>query len=265
MDDIYLLGQIALVISFFLLILGNALKTKALRKEHELYSNYNKKEDQELLALRQKTLSTLKKLRIKYNPALPLYTTKEECKKKSINEMLKKAFSISVMLEYLDIFLKAKTEEEKTKAKEGAKKKILKYELSSSLSPKEKEFLKNPDMEKALEISWSGEALLYLTFALGLIDAPPTPEVPHNFEPMVKVYLSKNSIDEVAQKAKEVSLETLLLWNDMFFNLQWACNDAKYKNKKVKHLNPDVVAEFFKASIWVISNEEEWDDIDLSA
>ena len=259
MEELKQIGLFALMVATIAISLGNVLKQLADKKQQKQMLKQNSGEEYRHRVWVQ---SVLKKLKIFYNPTLPLFIGEEEVKLKSKRQVLERAVILSKLCELALKFDGSFSAEELSKAKKTTTNFLIQHNLFHSLSPLEKEFLKAPTKQMAMDISWQIECVLYFAFTLKELDVPPLPVEQVGAQEVIEHFTEK-PIDELEKEFGFQDLDNLLKWNDMYFNMQWACLEAQLKNKKIK-LNPEITRELFKASIWVIS-DEEWDDIDTSA
>jgi len=258
MEEIQQISKYALLIAAIALLLGTFLKQIAAKKTTQVLKQNNSKE----YSYRFWTQSVLKKLKIPYNPILPLFIGKEEVKLKTKRQVLERAVILAKLCDFALKFDGSFSDEELLKAKKATTNFLIQHNLFHFLSPLEKEFLKAPTKQMAMDISWQIECVLYFAFALKELDVPPLPVEQVGALEVIEHFTEK-PIDELEKEFGFQDLDNLLKWNDMYFNMQWACLEAQLKNKKIK-IDFEITRELFKASIWVIS-DVEWDDIDTSA
>ena len=58
-------------------------------------------------------------------------------------------------------------------------------------------------------------------------------------------------------------IEEILDMLDLFYRYHWTTEDARLNLKKLPKINGEVVAERRRGLEWLVSQEEDWNDISL--
>jgi hypothetical protein len=136
--------------------------------------------------------------------------------------------------------------------------------ISSKLSPNEKAYATatQPTEQQKIDANWRYEGLHVMLWALGFIDTLSYPDQLCNVADDVKI-IHELGGKQFREKAKLRSKKEILDQADLILRLNWACVDARVKNKTAPGgLDKGVVLERHHALNWLISFlQQEWDDV----
>lgn len=268
MESIKLIGYVSLIISTISIIIAAIINSKSVKNYKNLHP------------IRKRTIQLLKQIKVPFAPHLPMYCepTQEivRTKEQIFNRLLALYVSSGYASSLGALINISKVEQEKSveELKKYNNALILKYGLHKSFTKEEITLLTSEFNEKdeefmqlAKSISWGIEAIFVLAFALGFEKYPPLPEKEHDPTELMAKILNIGTVQNILEIATLAKKEEVHAWLDVFFELQWACNDVKYYNKKpIKGISPSAVMESFRALIWLVNKEEgDWYNIDLSA
>jgi len=138
------------------------------------------------------------------------------------------------------------------------------YEISSKLSPAEKEyaFALNPTDQQKTNANWRYESLHVLLWFLGYIDELVYPNQICNVSSDVKIIYELGK-DKFRAQSKLRSKKEILDQADLILRFDWACVNARVKNEKAPGgLNSSVVYERHYALNWLIKfMNQDWDNV----
>lgn len=156
---------------------------------------------------------------------------------------------------------------------------IDKFGLTSAFNLKELNAINNQCSEQdIIDLDWAYEALWSLLWCLGLVndisdasqlcdcnyvmglvmDAYKNPE-------KVSFFKKKTSFETFRDKCHLRSLEEILNMEDLYFRYHWAIHEKKVNlNASIGNLNSSNVLERRRGLEWVLSNEEDWYNVNLT-
>ncbi|WP_211227331.1 DUF4272 domain-containing protein [Ferrimonas kyonanensis] len=141
---------------------------------------------------------------------------------------------------------------------------IKSYDLSKAFTPKELEFINNPEptpFDKT-QFIWRYEAAWVLLWALGYV-----PELTHPNSicdvPAAVTFMQQRSKSEFINDSQLRSIQEILDENDLIYRYHWAVVDARVNNLQIpEDIDSSVVMERHYALNWLMGYmEQEWDDI----
>jgi hypothetical protein len=138
------------------------------------------------------------------------------------------------------------------------------YEIDSALTPKEKEFIANPNPteQQRIEAAWRYESYWVMLWALGFVDKLERPDKICDVDLAVS-FLQENGRDGFLKKAKLRPQSEILDAADLIYRYHWAVVDANFNGREAPAgLDPGVVWERHYALNWLIGyKDQEWDDV----
>ena len=134
------------------------------------------------------------------------------------------------------------------------------------LSSEQKIFDNKFDEKELINMTWTYEAFWSLAWALGLLKDKDM-EKPYKTcdgKKAIELVVYCQSKNEFKQKCKLRDIEEILDMLDLYYRYHWACVDKSINHDtRIGKLNPDVVFERRKGLEWLISEENDWEDISL--
>lgn len=122
-----------------------------------------------------------------------------------------------------------------------------------------------PSEEDRIRFSWRLEAMLFLAWCGGLIDALPLPQHPSSVESVLPLYPHDLGDATMLRQALRMrSKPDILDWADRLYRLHWAVRDAQLNGREPPAgINPGMVLEWHHAANWMIAyeNEDDWDAV----
>ena len=250
-------------IGAFAVVVGVLIvKYKDMKLSKEIY--YDIEASRYGIELRKLNEKLLKKERIIFDKTLPMYLYDKEYEFKDIKSIIKRALCLYCVVDYAINFNAKDSYSIKEKKLLKAKRNLRKFGVLSELTEKEKELIENPSQKLVKKIAFQKEGLLVLTYALNLIENIELPYKQCDFSIFEKIY-EKTSFSVLSETCKLRTDSELVKLNDLNFLCQWACNEENYVGKRLSKLNTEATQERFRASAWLVSKQDNWDRIDLSA
>lgn len=141
------------------------------------------------------------------------------------------------------------------------------YGVLDCLNAKEQRILDGSySTQDAIDIDWAYEAYWALCWYLGFVEDIRDGSELCDCDKAVSFLRKAASMQEFIDHCSVRSKEELLDMQDLYYRYQWAINDAKVNPaSSAGALNPSVVIERRRALEWIISEENDWYDLDLDA
>ena len=142
-----------------------------------------------------------------------------------------------------------------------------KYGVLNLLNSKENRIIDGSySMQDAIDMDWAYEAYWALCWCLGLVDDLSDGSKICDCDAAISFLMNTKSMKEFIDNCNIRSKEEILDMQDLYYRYQWAINDKKVNpDSSIGELDPSVVIERRRALEWVLSNENDWYDIDLNA
>ncbi len=203
-----------------------------------------------------------------YTPShLPLLGVKETDKSRSLREVCGRAAALLVVAVYSECRLGEKMSYDDAKA--FVQSMIDAYGAEEFFSPKEQEYLNNPDSTEQEQIQhiWQYENLWVMEWALGLNDDLFWPDHICDVPKAVQIMREYPRLEFLLASAKLRSRKELLDNADLIYLLDWGCVDARISGLPAPcGLDAGVVMERHRSLFWLAGCDSfcDWDEIDLS-
>jgi len=121
-------------------------------------------------------------------------------------------------------------------------------------------------MKDAVDLDWAYESYWALCWCLGLVDDIRDASDICDCDAAIGFFMHCRTVDEFIAQCKLRSREEILDMLDLYFRYQWAVNDSRVNPaSSAGSLNPMTVTERRRALEWVVSDEEDWYDLDMFA
>lgn len=141
---------------------------------------------------------------------------------------------------------------------------IEEYKLGSAFTPKEKEFISNPDptQHDRVQFSWRYECYWVMLWALGYTEELKRPEEICDVKLAVS-FLRDKGRDGFLKNAKLRSQAEILDATDLIYRYHWAVVDARINSRdSPAGLDGGIVMERHHALNWLMGYlDQEWDDV----
>lgn len=144
---------------------------------------------------------------------------------------------------------------------------IEKFGVLDQLNSKEKRIVDGTySMQDAIDLDWAYEALWSLFWSLGLVDDIKDASDVCDCEKAIDIIKSVNSTEELIAKCNPKSKKEILDMLDLYYRYNWAVNESNVNPEvAIGNLNPSVVIERRRGLEWIISDIDDWYDIDMPA
>ena len=154
------------------------------------------------------------------------------------------------------------------------------YNIYNSLNEKEKRLFNGVHTQQDLvDLDWEYEAYWALCWCLGLIDDISDASTicdcdkaiqlvldPYHNRKSKMIFKTLSAYETYKDKCHMRSISEILDMEDLYLRYHWAINEKKVNpNANIGNLNEDVVVERRRALEWILSNQEDWDKIQLNA
>lgn len=229
---------------------------------------------------RQKSNQKIKEMGIACFEDLPMIEDASELRLKSLDAICKRAIASLLTIQLvLDISRKLEEDVEEGDAYTAEQKVFLgevidiirdylkKYQVEDALLGSEKLFYQldsKPSQQQIINVVWNYEAYWSLVWALGLVDDIEIPSGICDCDKAIDLVASVDSYDEFKAACKLRDIEEILDMLDLHYRYHWACVEKRLNpTVSIGVLNPEVVVERRKGLEWLVSDEEDWDDISL--
>ena len=141
-----------------------------------------------------------------------------------------------------------------------------KLDLMKELNDKEKAILDGSYRpQDVYDLDWAYEAYWALCWAMGLVDDITDAEDICDCDEAID-FARVESVEEFAEKCELRSKEEILDMLDLYFRYNWAVNHARVDSEaSIGDLNPSVIIERRRGLEWIVSDEDDWYDLDMRA
>ncbi len=200
-----------------------------------------------------RSIAVLKAENVPFIEHLPLTETEAESTRRTTEQVATRAMALCI------VAVKG----------EGLEQEVIdnlidKYKLASAFTPKEQEFIKNPDPSQhdRAQFAWRYECYWVMLWALGYIDRLERPDSICDVTKAVS-FLRENGRDGFLKKAKLRSQSEILDAADLIYRYHWAVVDARIHSREAPAgLDGGIVMERHYALNWLIGYmDQEWDDV----
>lgn len=139
------------------------------------------------------------------------------------------------------------------------------YDVMNFLNEKEKKLLTGSyTKQDALDVVWEYETVSSIFWALGLSNDLDDPSKVCDFKGLMNTLCSSKSYEDFEKKCNLKSKEEILNMQDLYFRYDWAIQESKInKDASSSNLNPEVVYERRKGLDWILSNEMDWNSLNM--
>lgn len=145
---------------------------------------------------------------------------------------------------------------------------IEKFKSEDAVLPKERILFTNKyNKNIATDIFWTYESYWSLVWALGLIDDDEMemPDSGCDLKTAMELVASCRSYEEFRAKCSLRDTDEILDMLDLYYRYHWACEEKKVGDPKtnIGTLDPFVVLERRRGLEWLISDENDWNNIQM--
>jgi hypothetical protein len=207
----------------------------------------------EAQARKDRSIAILKAEKVPFIEHLPLIETEAESTRRTSEQVATRAMALCV------VAVKG----------EGLEQEIIdqlieEYKLAPAFTPKEMEFIKNPNptQHDRIQFAWRYECYWVMLWALAFIDKLERPDKICDVGLAVS-FLRENGRDGFLTKAKLRSQAEILDAADLIYRYHWAVVDARVHDRDAPAgLDSGIVMERHHALNWLMGYmDQEWDDV----
>ena len=231
----------------------NATPTDDLEARRQHIKQQESKVSDEAQARKDRSIAILKAEKVPFIEHLPLIETEAESTRRTTEQVATRAMALCI------VAVKGEGLEQ-----EIIDKLIEEYKLASAFTPKETEFINNPNatQHERVQFAWRYECYWVMLWALGYIDELERPDKICDVKLAVS-FLRENGRDGFLEKANLRSQGEILDAADLIYRYHWAVVDARVNNRDAPAgLDGGIVMERHYALNWLMGYmDQEWDDI----
>ncbi len=231
----------------------NATYTDDLEARRQHIEQQESRVADEAQARKDRSIAKLKAEKVPYIEHLPLIETDAESTRRTTEQVATRAMALCI------VALKGEGLEQ-----EIIDTLIVEYKLASEFTPKEKEFINNPNptQHDRVQFAWRYECYWVMLWALGYVDTLERPDKICDVQLAVS-FLRENGRDGFLKQASLRSQGEILDAVDLIYRYHWAIIDARIDDRDAPAgLDGGVVMERHYALNWLMGYmDQEWDDI----
>ncbi len=141
-----------------------------------------------------------------------------------------------------------------------------KFGLKDVLNEKEQSILDGSyDQQDVFDLDWAYEAYWALCWSLGLVDDIADASDICDCDEAIS-FAQVESVEEFADKCELRSKEEILDMLDLYLRYNWAFYQARTnEDASCGDLNPSIIIERRRGLEWIVSDEEDWYDLEMRA
>lgn len=199
---------------------------------------------------------------IVYNPHLPMVESSTDVKLKSLDEICQRAIASLLAIQLACDIAQGGDYQ---KSKKFFWELIERYGVQDKLLPKERKMFEGGyNQQEVIDVTWTYECYWSLVWALGLVKNIDTANQTCNCQEAVKIVSSSVTYEDFKNKCKLRDIEKILDMIDLYYRYHWACVEKRIRPEvPIGNLDSGVVMERRKGLEWLISEEEDWNEISL--
>jgi hypothetical protein len=207
----------------------------------------------EAQARKDRSIAILKAEKVPFIEHLPVIETEAESTRRTSEQVALRAMALCI------VAVKGEGLEQ-----EVINQLVEEYKLASAFTPKEKEFINNPNptQRDRTQFAWRYECYWVMLWALGFIDKLERPDKICDVKLAVSC-LRENGRDGFLKKANLRPQAEILDAADLIYRYHWAVVDARINNRDAPdEVDGGIVMERHYALNWLIGYmAQDWDDI----
>lgn len=232
---------------------------------------------------REKSNQKIKSLSIACMEELPMLESSDDVNLKSLEQICRRAIAslISIQLA-IDLsnevdsvkitedgkyILEDEQEEKIMQIIEEIQAVLMRYDVEDDLLESERKMFDLdtlPTRRELINLVWNYEAYWALLWALNLVEDISYPTEICDCQKAIDEVAKVNSLDEFIEKCELRDIEDILDMLDLYYRYDWACVEKRINpDTPIADLNSEVVNERRKGLEWLISEEDDWNDISL--
>lgn len=213
---------------------------------------------------RLRSIAQLKAKNIPYLEHLLSAALESEAKLRSREEKVKRAAALFTVAVYSEVMLSENSSRENALSYFNKMDQL--YGVRSYITPKEAEYINNPEPEKqeCIQFVWRYECCGVLLWAAGVVDDLSYPSEIIDVPVLAAIFWQHKGIKDLLSKGFARSEAEILDTADITLRYDWACVDARIHGKEAPaSLDSGIVVERHYAFNWIIGANEgaNWDDV----
>ena len=144
---------------------------------------------------------------------------------------------------------------------------LKKFGVEDCLNSKEKRIIEGTyTRQDVIDMDWAYETYWAICWYLGLIDDIKDASRLCDCNEAISFVMTSKSIEDFKSKCSPRSLREILDMEDLYYRYNWTINNKKIDpNTKIGNLNASNVIERRRGLEWIISNVDDWFEVDLIA
>ncbi|MCD8270318.1 MAG: DUF4272 domain-containing protein [Parabacteroides sp.] len=213
---------------------------------------------------RLRSIAQLKAKNIPYLEHLLSAALESEAKLRSREEKVKRAAALFTVAVYSEVMLSENSSRENALSYFNKMDQL--YGVRSYITPKEAEYINNPEPEKqeCIQFVWRYECCGVLLWAADVVDDLSYPSEIIDVPVLAAIFWQHKGIKDLLSKGFARSEAEILDTADITLRYDWACVDARIHGKEAPaSLDSGIVVERHYAFNWIIGANEgaNWDDV----
>lgn len=211
---------------------------------------------------RRKNNAFIKKMGIACFEDLPVCESSSDVRLKDLDAICKRAVACLLSIQ---LACDIGQNEEYDKSRKTFFNLLKEFHVENELLEKEKRlFDKTYTNQDVMDIGWSYETYWALVWALGLIDDIKLPDTICDCKKAVTLVGDCKNYEEFKNNCKLRNIEDILDMLDLYYRYHWVCEEKRINpDTNIGKLNPEVVVERRRGLEWLVSGENDWNEISL--
>ena len=120
--------------------------------------------------------------------------------------------------------------------------------------------------QDAIDMDWAYESYWALCWCLGLVKDIRDASGVCDCQKAISFIMNCKTTEEFIKKCKMRGKEEILDMLDLYFRYHWAINEVKvHTETSIGNLNPSTVIERRRGLEWLVTDVDDWYDIDMQA
>lgn len=213
---------------------------------------------------RLRSIAQLKAKNIPYLEHLLSAALESEAKLRNREDMVKRAAALFAVAVYSEVMLSENSNRENALSYFNKMDQL--YGVRSYITPKEAEYINNPEPEEQeyIQFVWRYECCGVLLWAAGVVDDLSYPSEIIDVPVLAAIFWQHKGINDLLSKGFARPEAEILDAADITLRYDWACVDARIHGKEAPaSLDRGIVVERHYAFNWIIGANEgaNWDDV----
>lgn len=140
------------------------------------------------------------------------------------------------------------------------------FGVENNLNSKEKRIIEGTyTFQDPIDMDWAYESYWVLCWALGLVNDITNASELCDCDRAISIVANNKTFEEFKSKCKLRSVEEILDMYDLYYRYHWAINNKKVDpNTSIGNLDPSNVIERRRGLEWLLSDVNDWYDLQLN-